>query len=84
MPAVARGKAQPGRPDSTPENGDHGGRKRLREVIRLVQPETVRKWQRELVRRKWTYDQHTKPRGNVPLDAGCSNLDLGPIIDQHV
>lgn len=29
--------------------------KQLREVIRLVQPETVFKWHRELVRRKWTY-----------------------------
>jgi transposase InsO family protein len=29
--------------------------KELREVIRLVQPQTVFKWHRELVRRKWTY-----------------------------
>jgi putative transposase len=27
----------------------------LRQVIRLFQPETVLKWHRELVRRKWTY-----------------------------
>ena len=27
----------------------------LREVIRLFQPETVLKWHRDLVRRKWTY-----------------------------
>ena len=29
--------------------------KELREVIWLVQPETVFKWHRELVRRQWTY-----------------------------
>jgi putative transposase len=28
---------------------------RLRDVIRIFQPETVLKWHRELVRRKWTY-----------------------------
>jgi hypothetical protein len=51
-----------------------GGRKRLREVVRLVQPETVLRWHRELVRRKWTYAQHTKPRGNAPLDATLEAL----------
>jgi putative transposase len=34
----------------------------LRDVLLLFQPETVLKWHRELVRRKWTY-QATKPRG---------------------
>src|SRR5881392_557741 len=29
-----------------------GGRERLHQVIRIVQPETVLKWHRELVRRK--------------------------------
>ena len=33
-------------------------RKRLGEVLRLFQPETVFKWHCELVRRKWTYQQH--------------------------
>jgi hypothetical protein len=51
-----------------------GGRSRLREVIRLVQPETVLKWHRELVRRKWAYAQPTKPRGNAPLDAALESL----------
>ena len=32
----------------------------LRRVIRIVQPETVLRWQRELVRRKWTYQQKNK------------------------
>ncbi len=31
-----------------------GGRQRLGAVMRLVQPDTVLKWHRELVRRKWT------------------------------
>jgi putative transposase len=33
-------------------------------VIRLFQPETVFKWHRELVRRKWTYS--SKSRGGRP------------------
>src|SRR5262245_18034091 len=31
--------------------------KQLGEVIRLVQPTTVLKWHRELVRRKWTFQR---------------------------
>jgi len=38
--------------------------KQLREVIRIVQPETVLRWHRELVRRKWT--QQTKHTGGRP------------------
>lgn len=51
-----------------------GGRSRLREVIRLVQPETVLKWHRELVRRKWKNGQPTKPCGNAPLNAALEAL----------
>ena len=29
----------------------------LRDTLRLFQPETVLKWHRELVRRKWTYQR---------------------------
>jgi putative transposase len=36
----------------------------LREFIRLFQPETVLRWHRELVRRKWTYPR--KGRGGRP------------------
>jgi transposase InsO family protein len=39
----------------------------LRDLIRLFQPETVLRWHRQLIRRKWTYDQHHKG-GRPPLD----------------
>lgn len=32
----------------------------LRSIIRIIQPDTVLRWQRELVRRKWTYEQKNK------------------------
>ncbi len=32
----------------------------LRDIIRIFQPETVLKWHRELVRRKWTQEQANK------------------------
>jgi hypothetical protein len=32
----------------------------LRDVIRIFQPETVLRWHRELVRRKWTYSNKNK------------------------
>src|SRR5438874_11385594 len=51
-----------------------GGRDRLRQVMRFFQPETVLKWHRELVRRKWTYARSVKPRGNAPLDAELEAL----------
>ena len=38
---------------------------RLGETIRLFQPETILKWHRELVRRKWTFQ-----RQNVGGDCG--------------
>lgn len=38
----------------------------LREVIRLVQPETVFKWHRELVRRKWTHKRKQAGGDRVP------------------
>jgi hypothetical protein len=39
----------------------------LRDLIRLFQPETVLRWHRQLVHRKWTYTQHNKG-GRPPLD----------------
>ncbi len=32
----------------------------LRDVIRIIRPETVLRWQRELICRKWTYEQKNK------------------------
>ena len=32
----------------------------LRDVIRIIKPETVIRWHRELVRRKWTQEQKNK------------------------
>jgi hypothetical protein len=45
-----------------------GGRERLRPIMVLFQPETVLKWHRELVRRKWTYQSTAKLVGNAPLE----------------
>ncbi|MHB8624836.1 MAG: integrase core domain-containing protein [Aggregatilineales bacterium] len=44
---------------------------RLREVIRLFQPDTVLKWHRELVRRKWTHrppNRGGRPRTSMELE----------------
>ena len=40
----------------------NGARTRLGQVLFLVRPETILKWHRELVRRKWTF-QKPAPRG---------------------
>jgi putative transposase len=44
----------------------------LRDVIRIFQPETVLRWHRELVRRKWTFKRKVKggrPRTSKELEA---------------
>ena len=33
----------------------HQSANQLRDIIRIFQPETILRWHRELVRRKWTY-----------------------------
>ena len=51
-------KARTGRPARTMAN-----------LIRLFQPETVLKWHRELVRRKWTYrNKNTGGRPRIDLE----------------
>jgi putative transposase len=46
--------------------------KALRDLIRIVEPQTVLKWHRELVRRKWTFRQKHpggRPRTDPTLEA---------------
>ena len=38
----------------------HRSANQLRNVIRIFQPETILRWHRELVRRKWTYPHKNK------------------------
>jgi putative transposase len=46
---------------------------RLRTCLLLVQPETLLKWHRDLVRRKWTF-HHPNPGGRPRLDAELEAL----------
>ncbi len=49
----------------------HRSTQQLREIVRIFKPETVLKWHRELVRRKWTYQRKHKggrPRINSELE----------------
>jgi putative transposase len=48
--------------------------KRLGEVLRLFQPETVFKWHRELVRRKWTYQQQRRSGGRPRTSEDVESL----------
>jgi len=50
-------------------------RSQLAQVVLLVRPETVLKWHRELVRRKWTY-RRRPASGRPPLDAELEALLL--------
>ena len=38
----------------------HRSTQQLQEIVRIFQPETVLRWHRELVRRKWTYQRNTR------------------------
>jgi hypothetical protein len=49
----------------------HRSTQQLREIVRIFQPETVLKWHRDLVRRKWSYQRKHKgdrPRLNPELE----------------
>ena len=48
---------------------------RLRDIIRIFQPETVLGWHRELVRRKWTYARQNKG-GRPRIDQELRDLIL--------
>jgi len=51
----------------------HQTANQLRDVIRVFQPETVLRWHRELVRRKWTYPNKNKG-GRPPISKETENL----------
>ena len=50
-------------------------RSRLSQVVLLFKPETLLKWHRELVRRKWTFKQRA-PRGRPPISRELEDLSL--------
>ena len=50
-------------------------RARLGQVVLLFKPETLLKWHRELVRRKWTFKQRA-PRGRPPTSRKLEGLIL--------
>ncbi len=52
-------------------------RSRLSQVVLLFKPDTLLKWHRELVRRKWTFKQHARqgrPPTNPELEAAILRL----------
>src|SRR5215210_927749 len=51
-----------------------GSRARLDQVLLLFKPETVLKWHRELVRRKWTCRRHPQPSGRPATTAEIEAL----------
>ncbi len=53
----------------------NSARGRLSQVIVLCKPETLLKWHRELVRRKWTFRKGA-PRGRPPITAELEALIL--------
>jgi putative transposase len=46
----------------------------LKEVLLLFTPDTVLRWHRDLVLRKWTIKQPQRPAGRAPLDAELEAL----------
>lgn len=54
--------------------GQRLGRSALREVATLVTPDTILRWHRELIARKWTYAR--RPRGRPALRAEIRRLAI--------
>jgi putative transposase len=40
----------------------------LEQLILIFKPDTLLRWHRELVKRKWTFNQLSKPVGRPPVD----------------
>jgi putative transposase len=57
------------------------GRDRLDEVMLLFKPETVLKWHRELVRRRWTFQHAKRHAGHAPLDPEVEALIVQLALD---
>jgi hypothetical protein len=57
--------------------------KALEESVRLFKPATVIGWHRELVRRKWTFQQNCK-RGRPPIDAELAQWILRAAQDNPI
>ncbi len=57
------------------------GRGRLNEVMLLFKPETVLKWHRELVRRKWTFHHVKRRAGQAALDPEVEALIVQLALD---
>ena len=53
-----------------------GGKQRLSSSILMFKPDTVLKWHRELVKRKWTYRQDQNRGGRPKIDAEIEQLIL--------
>ncbi|MCJ7703767.1 MAG: integrase core domain-containing protein [Anaerolineales bacterium] len=53
----------------------HQSSNKLRDVIRIFQPETVLRWHRELVRKKWTFP-HKNKGGRPSINKGLENVVL--------
>jgi putative transposase len=53
------------------------GRKALLQLTTIVTPDTILRWHRELVAKKWDYsDRRTKNRGRLPIAADIERLVL--------
>jgi putative transposase len=51
------------------------GRKALEEIATIVTPDTLLRWHRELVARKWDYSQLRQKVGGPPLSEKIVELD---------